>query len=88
MIDGTHLHGRYGGCLIAASGQDANFQVFPLAFGIVNSENDEAWTWFMPKLSAVVPDDPELVFVSDRHSSIYNSIRKVLLLGILNMLVY
>jgi len=42
VIDGTHLRGRYGGCLVAASAQDANFQVFPLAFGIVNSENDEA----------------------------------------------
>ncbi|KAG7533136.1 Zinc finger SWIM-type [Arabidopsis thaliana x Arabidopsis arenosa] len=78
VIDGTHLRGRYGGCLIAASAQDANFQVFPIAFGIVNSENDEAWTWFMTKLTEAIPDDPELVFVSDRHSSInYASIRKV-----------
>ncbi|KAG7564152.1 Zinc finger PMZ-type [Arabidopsis suecica] len=77
VIDGTHLRGRYGGCLIAASAQDANFQVFPIAFGIVNSENDETWTWFMTKLTEAIPDDPELVFVSDRHSSIYASIRKV-----------
>ncbi|KAG7593761.1 Zinc finger SWIM-type [Arabidopsis thaliana x Arabidopsis arenosa] len=77
VIDGTHLRGRYGGCLIAASAQDANFQVFPIAFGIVNSENDEAWTWFMTKLTEAIPDDPELVFVSDRHSSIYASIRKL-----------
>ncbi|KAG7559341.1 Zinc finger SWIM-type [Arabidopsis thaliana x Arabidopsis arenosa] len=77
VIDGTHLRGRYGGCLVAASAQDANFQVFPLAFGIVNSENDEAWTWFMTKLTDVVPDEPDLVFVSDRHASIYASIRKV-----------
>ncbi|EOA28310.1 hypothetical protein CARUB_v10024509mg, partial [Capsella rubella] len=76
VIDGTHLRGRYGGCLIAASAQDANFQVFPIAFGIVNSENDEAWTWFMEKLSEAIPDDPDLVIVSDRHSSIYSSIRK------------
>ena len=32
IIDGTHLRGRYEGCLIAASTQDANFQVFPIAF--------------------------------------------------------
>jgi len=77
VIDGTHLRGRYGGCLVAASAQDANFQIFPIAFGIVNSENDEAWTWFMTKLTEAIPDDPELVFMSDRHSSIYVSIRKV-----------
>lgn len=28
-IDVTHLKGRYGGCLIGASAQDTNFQVFP-----------------------------------------------------------
>ncbi|EOA12319.1 hypothetical protein CARUB_v10007958mg, partial [Capsella rubella] len=77
VIDGTHLRGRYGGCLIAASAQDTNFQVFPIAFGIVNSENDDAWTWFMEKLAEAIPDDPDLVIVSDRHSSIYGSIRKV-----------
>ena len=80
-IDGTHLRGRYGGCLVAASTQVANFQCFPLAFGIVNSENDEAWTWFINKLSDVVPDEPDLVFVSDRHASIYASIRKVLIIA-------
>ncbi|KAG7636019.1 MULE transposase domain [Arabidopsis thaliana x Arabidopsis arenosa] len=77
VIDGTHMRGRYGGCLIAASAQDANFQVFPIAFGIVNSENDDAWTWFMERLTDAIPNDPDLVFVSDRHSSIYASMRKV-----------
>lgn len=32
----------------------------------------------MHKLTAIVPDEPQLVFVSDRHSSIYASIRKVI----------
>ena len=77
IIDGTHLRGRYEGCLIAASAQDANFQVFPIAFGIVNSENDDVCTWFMERLTDTISDDPDLVFVSDRHLSIYASIRKV-----------
>ncbi|CAG7876309.1 unnamed protein product [Brassica rapa] len=32
VIDGTHLSGKYKGVLLTASGQDANFQIFPLAF--------------------------------------------------------
>ncbi|XP_010445564.1 PREDICTED: uncharacterized protein LOC104728250 [Camelina sativa] len=76
VIDVTHLRGQYGGCLLAASAQDANFQVFPLAFAIVNSKNDDAWTWFLRKMTEVVPDEADLVFVSDRHSSIYASIRQ------------
>ncbi|AAF79383.1 F15O4.15 [Arabidopsis thaliana] len=31
VIDGAHLKGKYGGCLLTASGQDANFQVYPKA---------------------------------------------------------
>ncbi|XP_024007910.1 uncharacterized protein LOC112083921 [Eutrema salsugineum] len=77
VIDATHLSGRYSGCLMAASAQDGNFQVFPLGFGIVNSENDDSWEWFLRKLTAIVPDEHDLVFVSDRHASIYASIRKV-----------
>ncbi|CAA7040389.1 unnamed protein product [Microthlaspi erraticum] len=41
VVDGTHLTGKYGVLLVAA-GQDANFQVFPLAFGIVDAENNES----------------------------------------------
>ena len=48
-----------------------------MAFGIVNSENDDVWTWFMERLTDTISDDPDLVFVSDRHLSIYASIRKV-----------
>ncbi|XP_024010366.1 uncharacterized protein LOC112085385 [Eutrema salsugineum] len=77
VIDGTHLRNRYGGCLVAASAQDGNFQVYPLGFAVVDSENDDAWEWFLWKLTEIVPHEPDLVFVSDRHSSIYTAIRKV-----------
>lgn len=77
VIDGTHLKGKYGGCLLTASCQDANFQVFPLAFGVVDSENDNAWEWFFRVLSTAIPDASNLSFVSDRHSSIYTGLRRV-----------
>lgn len=85
IIDGTHLKGKFRGCLLTASAQDGNNHIFPIGFGIVDSENDEAWTWFFTNLLSVVPDSEDLVFVSDRHNSIYSGIRKVWLrLGILN----
>jgi len=37
VVDGTSMKGQYGGCLISTCCQDGNFQIFPLAFGIVNS---------------------------------------------------
>jgi len=79
VIDGAHLKGKYGGCLLTASGQDANFQVFPIAFGVVDSENDDAWEWFFRVLSTAIPDGDNLTFVSDRHSSIYTGLRRVIL---------
>ncbi|XP_024010222.1 uncharacterized protein LOC112085257 [Eutrema salsugineum] len=49
----------------------------PIAFGIVDGENDNAWIWFFRKLIEVIPDRHDLLFVSDRHNSIYTDIRKV-----------
>ncbi|XP_010513649.1 PREDICTED: uncharacterized protein LOC104789687 [Camelina sativa] len=47
------------------------------AFAIVDSENDDAWEWFFRHLSAFILDTIELVFISDRHASIYTGLRKV-----------
>ncbi|XP_010415994.1 PREDICTED: uncharacterized protein LOC104701927 [Camelina sativa] len=73
VINRTHLHGKYNGCLLTASGQDANFQVFPIAFAIVDSENHDSWTWFMEKLKDIVHDGTDLTIISDRHQSIYHA---------------
>ncbi|XP_021749711.1 uncharacterized protein LOC110715437 [Chenopodium quinoa] len=40
-IDGTHLYGRYKGTLLIAMETDANLQLFPLAFAIVENESIE-----------------------------------------------
>lgn len=77
IVDGTSLKGKFGGCLLTASAQDGNFQVFPLAFAVVNSENEDAWEWFFQKLQTFVYDVSALVFISDRHPSIFSGLRKV-----------
>lgn len=77
VVDGTHLKAKYGGCLITACTEDGNRQIFPLAFAIVDSENDAAYEWFFRKLAEIVPVDSDVVFISDRHSSVYSDLRKV-----------
>ncbi|XP_023644496.1 uncharacterized protein LOC111832414 [Capsella rubella] len=77
VVDGTHLKGRFLGVLLVAVGQDGNGRIFPIAFGIVDSENDDAWEWFLTQLRAVCIDHHELVIVSDRHKSIGKTIMKV-----------
>ena len=62
---------------MTASGQDANFQVFPLAFAIVDGKTEEAWTWFLTKLERIIVDSNSLSIISDRHSSIIKAKRVV-----------
>ncbi|CAI9766452.1 unnamed protein product [Fraxinus pennsylvanica] len=41
-----------------------------LAWGIVDSENNNSWTWFFQKLQQITDDIDELVFIFDRAPSI------------------
>ncbi|KAG7572603.1 Zinc finger SWIM-type [Arabidopsis suecica] len=77
IIDATTIKAKFRGCLLTASFQDVNFQIMPLGFGVVNSENEDAWTWFFTQLMSIVPDADDLVIVSDRHNAIYAAMRKV-----------
>ena len=77
MVDDTHLHGKYKGNLMIATSQDANNQIYPLAYAVVDSENDKLWTWFFEQLHTVIPSALDLVFVLDRHKSIATGIERV-----------
>uniref|UniRef100_A0A2N9G675 SWIM-type domain-containing protein n=1 Tax=Fagus sylvatica TaxID=28930 RepID=A0A2N9G675_FAGSY len=46
-IDGTHLYGKYQGKLLIAMAQDANNEIYPLAFAIVENESESTWKWFL-----------------------------------------
>ena len=68
------LSGKYKGVLLTASGQDGNFQIFPLAFAIVDSEDTEAWTWFLQKVERLLADSSNLAIISDMTTSIANAV--------------
>lgn len=69
-IDGAHLKSKYKGTLLAATAQDGNFHLYPIAFAIVDSENEASWSWFMTCMKTIIPDEEDLVFISDRAASI------------------
>ena len=46
IIDEIFLKSKYRGILLTASTQDAQGKIFPLAFYIADSENDDSWKWF------------------------------------------
>ncbi|KAL5564836.1 hypothetical protein UlMin_028000 [Ulmus minor] len=76
-IDGTFLKGPYKGVLLVATAQDGNNKCYPIAWGIVDSENEDAWTWFLIRLREVIGDTDELVFISDRAQSIKTAVSTV-----------
>ena len=69
-VDGTFLKCKYGGTLLTATTMDGNSKIFPLAFSIVDSENDASWKWFFEQLKLSFGDREGLVIISDRHISI------------------
>ncbi|KAH9737327.1 SWIM-type domain-containing protein [Citrus sinensis] len=76
-VDGTHPKGLYRGSMFVATCLDGNNQLYPLAIGIMDSENNDAWEWFMMKLHGVIGDRPELVIISDRCTAIRRAVLKV-----------
>ncbi|XP_013624977.1 PREDICTED: uncharacterized protein LOC106331199 [Brassica oleracea var. oleracea] len=77
VVDGTFLKRKYKGVLLVATSLDENSNLYPISFGVVDSENDLAWNWFMRQLNVVIADEHSLAFVSDRSSSIAKAIANV-----------
>ncbi|XP_018453871.2 uncharacterized protein LOC108825020 [Raphanus sativus] len=77
VVDGTFLKSKYKGVLLVATALDGNSNLYPIAFAVVDSENDRSWDWFMRKLKVVVADERSLAFVSDRNGSLCKAIENV-----------
>ncbi|XP_062099983.1 uncharacterized protein LOC133805848 [Humulus lupulus] len=76
-VDGTWLKTKYKGVMLIATAQDGNFHQYPIAWAVVDSENDASWSWFLTKLQELIPDDNDLVFISDRNQSIINGVSNI-----------
>ncbi|XP_013679728.2 uncharacterized protein LOC106384284 [Brassica napus] len=77
VVDSTFLNGRYKGTILTALAQDGNFQIFPIAFAVVDTGNDDSWHWFFTQLKLLIPDEEGLAIISDRHNSIGKAITNV-----------
>ncbi|XP_048623639.1 uncharacterized protein LOC106412529 [Brassica napus] len=77
FVDGTFLKSKYKGVLLAVTALDGNPNLYPVAFAVVDSENDRSWDWFMRQLKVVVADEHSLAFVSDGNASLCKAIENV-----------
>uniref|UniRef100_K3XQZ9 SWIM-type domain-containing protein n=1 Tax=Setaria italica TaxID=4555 RepID=K3XQZ9_SETIT len=73
LVDGTFLTGKYKGTLMMAVAVDPEQQLVPLAFALVESENNESWSWFMKLVRVHVLGPSRIVcMISDRHHGLLN----------------
>ena len=76
-IDGSWIKTPHRNVLVVATTEDSEFHTYPLAWGLIDTENNAAWTWFLEKLKELIPDSLELCFISDRNQSIFNAVARV-----------
>ena len=84
-IDGTHLKSKYKGILLTTTATDAQGQLFPLAFGVVDAENDENWLWFLRKLYHALMQHVSQLFDAPNALTILSDRQKGLLEGVENV---
>ncbi|XP_052625687.1 uncharacterized protein LOC111879090 [Lactuca sativa] len=79
-LDGCFLKGQVKGELLTAIGRDANNQVYPIAWAVVDVENKSNWTWFLELLSGNLDliDGKGLVVISNQHKGLLQSIKDIL----------
>ena len=56
---------------------DANDQIFPLAFAIVDGESNASWHFFFTKLKESIGDGDQLAIISDRNNGIINTVKEI-----------
>ncbi|EPS63493.1 hypothetical protein M569_11290 [Genlisea aurea] len=77
-LDRMQLKSKYLGTLLLATGFDGDGGLFPLAFGVVDEENDENWMWFLSELHSLLEINtenmPRLTILSDRQKGIVDGV--------------
>lgn len=80
-LDGTFLKRAVKGVLLAAVGHDANNQIYPLAWAVVQSETGDNWLWFLQRLKAdlKLEDGERFVLISDKSKVCTKSVTSLFL---------
>ncbi|GKC42043.1 mutator type transposase [Tanacetum coccineum] len=78
-FDGTLMKGPFPGQRLTAVGMDPNNDIYPLAYGIVETESMESWTWFLQHLKEDLDlqDNSNFTFISDRQKGIIPAIAEL-----------
>jgi hypothetical protein len=64
-VDATSLNGRFRRQLVVACAIDEHNWLFPVAYGVLETESVESWTWFLQNLHQVIGFSNGLVIHTD-----------------------
>ncbi|KAK6916272.1 Zinc finger, SWIM-type [Dillenia turbinata] len=74
------LQSRYLGTLLSATSFDADGGLYPIAFGVVDVENDDSWMWFLSELHKALEMNsesiPHLTFISDGQKGVLDAVKR------------
>ncbi|XP_074360664.1 uncharacterized protein LOC141700902 [Apium graveolens] len=77
-LDRIVLESKYLSTLLVATGYDGNGELFPLAFGVVEEENENNWIWFLSELHHLMETNtkcmPKLTILSDMKRGIVDGV--------------
>ncbi|XP_070047393.1 uncharacterized protein [Nicotiana tomentosiformis] len=80
VVDGTFLKSAYWGIMLTASTMDATGSILPLAYAVVDLENDISWRLFFEQFKHAYGEKPNMCVVSDRNESILKATSTVILM--------
>ncbi|XP_076919076.1 uncharacterized protein LOC143579744 [Bidens hawaiensis] len=63
-----------GGMLLVAIGRDANDQMYPMAWAVVDGESNDSWEWFMEELRKCLDGGKDWTLVSDQQNGLVNAV--------------
>lgn len=79
-LGGFQLKNKYLGTLLSATSFDADGGLFPLAFAVVDMENDENWIWFLSELHEALEMNtqrmPQFTFLTDGSRGIIDALNR------------
>lgn len=76
-VDSTFLSGKFRGQLCVACAIDGHNWMYPVAVGVIDSETNENWEWFMERLKEAIGTPDGLTFSTDCGQPVMHGVSKV-----------
>ncbi|XP_071902879.1 uncharacterized protein [Coffea arabica] len=79
-LNGCHLRGPHKGVLLTAVGIDPNDQLYPIAYAVVEIENNLTWKWFVGELlnDLQIKDENHWTIITDKQKGLIQAIQELL----------